>query len=461
MAKRTSFEKYTNGFSVETDIVGIEAAKITKDVVDERVVTATTNEGETADDGKEIPSLAKVTQMIAGVQAGEVVGAQNAKTADKLTAEKTIASTGDVKWSVSFDGSKDVSGTATITKVPYSALPVATAANSTETEEILNAKQVNDLIDGITSEVNTKITGVYKVKGTATVADIKAITKPTTGDVYNVSDAGTIATGVTVLAGDNVVWTGDAWDKLAATVDISGKLDSTTFTTWRSATFQGKDLDKANKSEYADYAKNLYIPGDGITEIVYAEDVSNALAEAAYAYSWVTENEDAALDHHVETSGYITGDGREETPVKLTDDAKAKIDGAFKSAAYSENATTKAGVVTFTKNDASTTSVTIPVASTTVSGLMTADDKTKLDGLGTSYADKAYASVTVDGKETSATKRNDKIGFKSGTAIALTATTDTNGTPTIEVSAKAASTTAAGITKAAYYDSTDMLIHLF
>ena len=45
----------------------------------------------------------------------------------------------------------------------------------------------------------------------------------TKGDVVNVTDSGTLTLGnVSVIAGDNVVWDGSAWDKLAGTVDLSG-----------------------------------------------------------------------------------------------------------------------------------------------------------------------------------------------------------------------------------------------
>ena len=74
------------------------------------------------------------------------------------------------------------------------------------------------------SEVDAKVSSVYKYKGTvATVSDLPAADL-TVGDVYNVEAAGTISSGesaVKVNAGDNVVWTGTAWDVLAGTVDLT------------------------------------------------------------------------------------------------------------------------------------------------------------------------------------------------------------------------------------------------
>ncbi len=65
---------------------------------------------------------------------------------------------------------------------------------------------------------------VLNYKGTKTVAELNALTGQVAGDVYNVSDSGTLTSGsVEVIAGDNVVWTSNnVWDKLAGTVDLSG-----------------------------------------------------------------------------------------------------------------------------------------------------------------------------------------------------------------------------------------------
>ena len=71
------------------------------------------------------------------------------------------------------------------------------------------------------NEVNTKLSTVYKVKGSSTIANLP--TNPEVGDVYNITDSGTITgTEIEVSAGDNIVYTSDGWDKLAATVDLSG-----------------------------------------------------------------------------------------------------------------------------------------------------------------------------------------------------------------------------------------------
>lgn len=66
--------------------------------------------------------------------------------------------------------------------------------------------------------LKTDISSVYKYKGTvSTYADLPA-SGLVIGDVYNVETADA---SHGVKAGDNVVWTGSAWDVLSGTVDLS------------------------------------------------------------------------------------------------------------------------------------------------------------------------------------------------------------------------------------------------
>lgn len=81
-------------------------------------------------------------------------------------------------------------------------------------------KNVNDLTYYYTkTEVDGKLSAVYKYKGTvATYSDLPS-TGLTVGDVYNVE-----------TDGNNYAWTGTVWDALGGTVDLSGyqtKIDST------------------------------------------------------------------------------------------------------------------------------------------------------------------------------------------------------------------------------------------
>lgn len=69
------------------------------------------------------------------------------------------------------------------------------------------------------SEVDSKVAGVYHYKGSvATYAELPSV-DVAAGDVYNVAAADAEHD---IKAGDNVAWTGTAWDVLAGTVDLSG-----------------------------------------------------------------------------------------------------------------------------------------------------------------------------------------------------------------------------------------------
>lgn len=129
-----------------------------------------------------------------------------------------LASNGTAaKATADASGNNIVNTYATKTTVP-SAYQAKLTFDTTPTDSSTNPVTSG----GVKSYVDTAVTGAYKVKGSKTVAQINALTSKVQGDVYNVTNAGTITNGPTVLAGDNVVWTGSEWDKLAATIDLSG-----------------------------------------------------------------------------------------------------------------------------------------------------------------------------------------------------------------------------------------------
>ena len=72
----------------------------------------------------------------------------------------------------------------------------------------------------VDSSIANAISNVYKIKGSASVSQINAMTNQQVGDVYNLLDSGTIVLGnLQVFTGDNIVWTGSTWDKLGAEID--------------------------------------------------------------------------------------------------------------------------------------------------------------------------------------------------------------------------------------------------
>ena len=82
-----------------------------------------------------------------------------------------------------------------------------TSFNTPTDTEYPSAKLVKEYVD-------SKVSSVYKIKGS--VADYSSLptVNLTLGDVYNLLDTG-----------DNYVWDGTAWDKLGGTVDLSGYVE--------------------------------------------------------------------------------------------------------------------------------------------------------------------------------------------------------------------------------------------
>ena len=87
-------------------------------------------------------------------------------------------------------------------------------------------QQDNSLQSNLTTYVDSKIVGLYTIKGKCTIAELPA--SANTGDVYILTDAGTIG-DITVSIGDSVVWVDGAWTKMNSTVDLSGYQKKLTF----------------------------------------------------------------------------------------------------------------------------------------------------------------------------------------------------------------------------------------
>ena len=119
--------------------------------------------------------------------------------------------------------------------------------------EFAQTAQVDDLQDQI-DDLDDRVSNlgdVYNYKGTLTVAQINALNPSTlkVGDTYNLRDSGTLTLGnVEVVAGDNVSWTGDIWDRLSGTIDLSGYYDK-------------EEIDDLLETKQVDLG--LYIDNDG------------------------------------------------------------------------------------------------------------------------------------------------------------------------------------------------------
>lgn len=152
---------------------------------------------------------------------------------------------------VGLSGNQTIAGVKTFESSPIVPEP-------TNNTDAANKKYVNDQIEAGLASLGY----VFNYRGSFSVSYIN--TNLTTdvlvkGDVVNVTDSGTLTLGnVQVLAGDNVVWDGTAWDKLAGTIDLSGYVQKTT-------TIAGIDLqDNITAQELTDalvYATSSDIEG--------------------------------------------------------------------------------------------------------------------------------------------------------------------------------------------------------
>jgi hypothetical protein len=88
---------------------------------------------------------------------------------------------------------------------------------SSELVEILSDYVTEDKLQEAIAEVTTDVTRVFTYKGSIdNYSELPA--DAAIGDVYNVINADA-DNGIN--PGDNVVWTGDSWDKLAGSIDLS------------------------------------------------------------------------------------------------------------------------------------------------------------------------------------------------------------------------------------------------
>lgn len=127
-------------------------------------------------------------------------------------------------------------------KPTYTASEVGADASGAADAALASAKEYTD----------TKVSSVYKYKGSlGSLEDISAISSPTVGDVYNAEDSGM-----------NYAWTGESWDALGSTIDL---------------TDQAKTSDLATVALTANYYDLYNYPSiDSTLSTTSANAVSNA-----------------------------------------------------------------------------------------------------------------------------------------------------------------------------------------
>ncbi len=119
-------------------------------------------------------------------------------------------------------------------------------------------------------QVDTLFSSTLRYRGTLSVAEINALDVSTIkiGDFYNVSDGGVLIVGnIEVMAGDNVAWTGNSWDKLTMDLTIyDDKFISAGF-------FEVQNYDEDTGNITFVYASDLY-------DMSYSEDTGVLTIEA-------------------------------------------------------------------------------------------------------------------------------------------------------------------------------------
>lgn len=101
-------------------------------------------------------------------------------------------------------------------------IPEGTIVTETELVEILSkyvtTNTLNKTVEALEQKIAEEASKVFTFKGSVTTYDDLPTENREIGDVYNIEQADP---DEGILAGDNVVWTGDSWDKLAGSVDLS------------------------------------------------------------------------------------------------------------------------------------------------------------------------------------------------------------------------------------------------
>lgn len=131
---------------------------------------------------------------------------------DKTNSGEKVYGTDELGAQMTYDVDSDLVGDGAIVRRNTPSGTIVTGTPTSNTHATTKAY--------VDSSIANAISNVYKIKGSASVSQINAMTNQQVGDVYNLLDSGTIVLGnLQVFTGDNIVWTGSAWDKLGAEID--------------------------------------------------------------------------------------------------------------------------------------------------------------------------------------------------------------------------------------------------
>ena len=193
----------------------------------------------------------------------------------------------------------------------------ATTYTKTEVDTALTAYRTKeDSYDKSTvdSKISTAIASVYRVKGT--VANDAALpTGATTGDVYNITAAGTYGP-----AGTNVVWDGTKWDALGGITDL-GDYATTSYVDGEVATLNTAIGKKVDQTAYDSKMSSLdsSISSHGTLLEGLRTDVDAKVAQTEY------NNKVSALETSIGTKAAKVATGEGTWTGKITVNAEGIV----------------------------------------------------------------------------------------------------------------------------------------
>lgn len=260
--------------------------------------------------------------------------------------------------------------------------------------------------------VDAAVSAVYKYKGSVKTESELPKDSQVTGDVWNVEDTGM-----------NVAWDGAKWDKLGSVVDLSGyattanvnaelakkaPLANPTFTGTVTGTFKGNVTGNATSATKAtqdasgnvittfyatntELAKKAPLASPTFTGTVTAPTFAGALAGNAATATSATSAGKLATARTIAIAGAVTGtatsfDGSANISINTTAVAGAKVTGTVPAATkatqdsagqvinttYIKNLSVSGKVITFTRGDNTTGTITTQDTNTTYSNMTAA-----------------------------------------------------------------------------------------
>jgi hypothetical protein len=260
--------------------------------------------------------------------------------------------------------------------------------------------------------VDAAVSAVYKYKGSVSTEAELPEDSQTIGDVYNVEDTGM-----------NVAWDGTKWDKLGSVVDLSGyattanvnaelakkaPLTNPTFTGTVTGTFKGNVTGNATTATKAtqDASGNVItttyatktelgtkapLASPTFTGTVTAPTFKGALSGNAATATSATSADKLTTARTIAIAGAVTGaatsfDGSANISINTTAVAGAKVTGTVPAATkatqdssgqainttYIKNLTVSGKVITFTRGDNTTGTITTQDTNTTYSNMTAA-----------------------------------------------------------------------------------------